>query len=805
MNILNILGIVSAGQKNVAAGQVSSVSTAAPEQRSLFLPMLLQLFAGSATKTRTPAFSQEPLNETMQPSNDSRQTTKLAANRLSSSNNSAGTGLEFLTNGIAPLGAVFATIQNMQRADEPKAVPYGTEVGMKNGRNSERTLATRSLSAEAVDDSRTAAIEEGVVSVVSDTPQNAGPASPDAQVAANNLPLAVAETSSSTEASIVVPQMVIGETSLNGSLPLAGFELTESGVSPAISEMVQSPSPAGATAQPVVKPDLHIDEVAKTLSPTLAATKAEGDDFDLNGLRQPPVRSTDSNVVLPQDENNGNRAVAAVPSSPASPSLKPTVQVGDVELNMVLPQNGSSSNRSAVAEPMSTISSPSLKSTLTLDDAKSTTGVSQSNASSNPAVVANPSSTISSSSPKPMVQSSNVEANVLLPQNESSSNPVGVASSPSLKPTIQPADVEPAIVSQNGFPGVALPNSIQQNSDGKTTVDAKPSTNDVDQTRGESSTVNLSDVESVLPEISSKTVAAENIHTPKPVATQRQEVLSSIPEGSLSPKASVVGAQSENLGRKDITAVPANELPQPAEPSSLTSSLLASNSKPAATSDAIKLTAELIPSENSGNRVQENRVNITSSIAEPVSLTVPLSAEASDVVLTAPIKNAVVSVSKEASLERTPSAAQASVAVLPEAAGVISSSTEASIVVPQMVIGETSLNGSLPLAGFELTESGVSPAISEMVQSPSPAGATTQPVVEPDLHIDEVAKTLSPTLAATKAEGDDFDLAGLRQPPVRSTDSSVVLPQGENNGNRVVAAVPSSPASPSLKPTGTSG
>src|SRR5208337_3055602 len=106
MNILNILGIVSASQKNVAAGQVSSVSTTAPEQRSLFLPMLLQMFAGSATKTKTPAFSQEPLNETMQPSNDSRQTTKLVANRLNSSNNSAGTGLEFLTNGIAPLGAV---------------------------------------------------------------------------------------------------------------------------------------------------------------------------------------------------------------------------------------------------------------------------------------------------------------------------------------------------------------------------------------------------------------------------------------------------------------------------------------------------------------------------------------------------------------------------------------------------------------------------------------------------------------------------------------------------------------------------
>ena len=739
MNILNILGIVSAGQKNVAAGQVSSVSTTAPEQRSLFLPMLLQLFAGSATKTKMPAFSQEPLNETMQPSNDSRQTAKLVANHLCSSNNSTGTGLEFLTNGIAPLGAVFATIQNMQLADEPKAVLYDAEVGMKSGLNSERTSATQSLSTEAADDSRIVSIEEGVVSVVSDTPQNAEPASPDAQVAANNLPTAAG-----------IPQMGIGEISLNGSLPLTGFEFTKSGVSPTISETVQRVSAAGATAQPKVEADSHIDAAAKTLAPTLAATRTESDDFQPTDLRQPPVRSTDLTVKLPQNESTGNQvagssAISSKPtvqlgnvetsvalpendsssnrfvvSVPASPSLRPTIELSDVKSSVVLPQNKITVKSAVVADSSPTISSSSPKPMVPPSDVEANVVLSQSKITVNSAVVANPSPTESSPSSKPTAQLDNAEANAVLAQNESSSIPVAVPSSPSLKPTIQLGDEEPAMVSQNSFPGVALPKSIKQSSDGKTTVDTKTSTNDVDQTKHELSTLNLSDVESVLPlgpEVSSKSAATKNALTPKSVATQRPEILSSIPEGSLSPKASVVGAQSENLGRKDIAAVPANELFQPAEPSSLTSSLLFSNSKPAPTSDTIKSTAELIPSEIHGNRAQENTVNTTSTTTEPVSFTVPLITEAVDVVPNAPMKDAVVSVSKEASLERTSSAAQTSVAVPPAAASVTSPGMEVAVDIPQMGIGETSLNGTLPLTGFDFTKRGVSSTNSETVKA----------------------------------------------------------------------------------------
>ena len=163
------------------------------------------------------------------------------------------------------------------------------------------------------------------------------------------------------------------------------------------------------------------------------------------------------------------------------------------------------------------------------------------------------------SSSKPAVQSGEVETSAVLPQAEKSGDGVVAAGSSSAPSTL--SDVGSTLVSQNTFPG--LTNAIQQSSVGKTAGDTKASANGGVKSKDESPSLNLNNADSILPlepEVSPKTVSKENILTPKSIPAQRPEVLFSLPEGSLSPKAAVIAdsnaVQPGNLGRRDVAAVP---------------------------------------------------------------------------------------------------------------------------------------------------------------------------------------------------------------------------------------------------------
>ena len=158
---------------------------------------------------------------------------------------------------------------------------------------------------------------------------------------------------------------------------------------------------------------------------------------------------------------------------------------------------------------------------------------------------------------QPPVSSTN--SSVTLPPNESTGNAVVAAGSSSAASS--PGDVGSTLVSQNTFPG--LTNAIQQGGVGKTAGDTKASANGGVKSKNESPSLNLNNADSILPlgpEVSPKTVSKENILTPKSIPAQRPEVLLSVPEGSLSPKAAVIAdsnaVQPGNLGRRDVAAVP---------------------------------------------------------------------------------------------------------------------------------------------------------------------------------------------------------------------------------------------------------
>ena len=163
MNILNILGIVPATQKNASAGQAISP---AGQSQSLFLPMFLQFFAANTTKTGTLPFSQDPVIGTALPANDLAQPVKSSANRDEANDDSSDTGLEFLSNRIARFGSVFSVFQNVKSADGMASIPAGT--GTIDGSDPNGISAGQTPGENGIDASTEPPVQDAVTSVAND-------------------------------------------------------------------------------------------------------------------------------------------------------------------------------------------------------------------------------------------------------------------------------------------------------------------------------------------------------------------------------------------------------------------------------------------------------------------------------------------------------------------------------------------------------------------------------------------------------------------------------------------------------------
>ena len=793
MNILNILGLVSSGQRNIAAGQESSTPAAPLQQQSLFLPMLLQLFAGSALKIAKSAVSQEPVNNAGQFSIDSRQLAKPAAGDLELKF-TKNPGLKVFDNGIAFRGAAFAMLQSNQYRDL-NIVPVDSEAGLKNDGCSEAVVMTSPLAKEAGVLSPMPPVEDGVLSVAKDVAESPEQASSAVQITASNPEASIGLPSVNVESDADSPQPVIGQTPTQparpplhadeagktlspGSMtnikqnadlsltdqsqPLARSADSNSGQSQnrrfvnrvmVAESSVTAPSPASSFSTP----QFMLDDVesilvtSKNPSGTAQSNPMEqaglnkivvdvktftNEDGKSNGVASKQNSGYEESVLPSEPEESFKTAPA---SSPVSSSSKPTSMFADSKSTDRISQGATYSSREVAAESFASISSS--KPLLTLVDAKSTEGQLQYGIAGDRELVAATFSTLPPPSSRPTVKSVDVESSLVLPQSQSSSNRFAFAESSSpISPSSMPAltlnETESMFIADNDPSSTVLPNPISQPGANIAVADVR------------SPKVNSSNVESIpplTPEVPFKAASRDTVLAPKSTDMQTTEVSPSIPESLSSPKTPSAGdrdvSKVQIVSVNDIAAVATQKV------SSFTSSLVSSSLNPVPTLGDAKPTGKVLQTN------AEQATNIRPML---------------------PVEEEVFSVVKD----------------------VIESPEQASSAVRS--------DASNPETSMDLHSLSVEP----VADSPQPAQTPTQPA-RPQMHFDEAVKTLSPGSMMNVNQNADFNLTNQSQSFVRSVDSNSGRTQNKGFGSRAMvmesSAFASSPASSSSTPRSKSG
>jgi flagellar hook-length control protein FliK len=839
MNILNILGIVPANQKNGAVGQEASPS---PQPQSLFLPMLLQFFSGNAAKTETLSFLQTPMNEKALLANEGRQHANTVTNRQGENDDSADTGLAFLTNGIARFGSLFATPQNIKFADGANKAALSP--GVMGQVDSKGISITQVLGENGDNAISTPMIEDTVVSASKGAVWE--PTSSVERASANVDSSTVDVSTSNADASGSIPCIGISSTSLNSPLPLADFQLVGEVDLPTTSARVKSPSPAGGNAQPV-PPDLPLD-AEKISGPVPTTNASENNNFDLIGMRQSLAQPAVPNVKVTQNEMLGNPIIIAKPFQAIStPTLKPRVPLSKAELSIALPQNESNGNSVLVAKPISSpaVSSPTKQS----GNDESNVASPQREDIGKPVTIAAPSPTVPSQMSKQIGELSGVDSIAILPSGENTSNsviaavPSSTISSPSLKPAAPTGAVESFIVIQDNLPETTVPNTVLLSGVTRSFVDTNAIVDQMEKKPAQPSALKMNRAESIPASESVATLKSasnENILMPTAPATQSPEIFSSILTNALVTKVSGIRnsniSQSEYIGRRDTSAIPVNQAdakgrvvkgqepevqgtthdetvmsqdqwPSESETGSGKNPIandalqlqnlplpLSSPSTPPPTLDTIKP----VITEIAVHPLSEGNVDKTITAPETTSLAVPFTTEPADVIPAAVIQNEVATDAKDVISEPESSVDQGAVGMSPTQADVsiVASKTASSI--PQMEIGQTFLNGSSPSTRFSSPRKVDLPTPFERVESASTLAVKAQGAV-PALPVDDTTAILPQTLVKSTKQSDGSTSAGFVQPDIRTAELDMKVPQNESSGNPEVVAKPS-PAVSSLAP-----
>jgi Flagellar hook-length control protein FliK len=819
MNILNILGLVSTGQRNVAAGQESSTPAAPLQQQSLFLPMLLQLFAGSAMKIAKSAILQEPVNNTAQLSIDSRQLAKPADSDLELKF-TKNPGLRIFDNGIAFRGAAFAMLQSNQYG-ALKILPVDNEAGLKNDGCSEPVVMTSPLVREAAFLSPMPPVEDGVLSIAKDVAESSEQASLAVQSNASNPKTSIGLPSLNVESVADSPQPVIGPMPSNGSVELTGFEFTRNETSSTISETVQNVSPGVVNAQPATPP-LHADEAGKTLSPGSTTNMKQNADFSQADQSQPLVQSVESNGRQIQYKSFGNRAMVAESSvsapSPASSFSTPQLMLDDMESILVTSKNlsGTAPSNPIQQAGLNTIAAD--VKTFTNEDGKSNGAASKVNSGyeesippSEPEVsfkTALASSPVSSSSKLTSMfadseSTDRISQGVTYSSREmaaesfasiSTSKPVltlrdakstdgqlqyGITGDrdlvaatfstlppPSSRPTVQSVDVESSLVlpqsqsSSNHFAFAESSSPISPSSK------PAPTLNDTESMFLADNNLSWTALPNPISQPGAN-IAVADVRSPKVNSSNAESILPLAPEVSFktASRDTVVAPKSVDMQTTEVSPSIPESLSSPKTSSagdrdvSQVQNLSAKDIAAVAAQKALSFTPSLVSSPLKPAPMLGDAKptgKVLQTIAEQTTNIRPM----------LPVEDEVFSVVKDV----IESPEQASSAVQSDASN-----------------PETSMD--LHSLSVERVADSPQPMISETHAQPS----------RPQLHIDEPVNTLSPGSKTDMKQNADFSLIDQSQPLVRSVDTNSGQTQNKSFGNRVMvgesSVFDSSPAS----------
>ncbi|GEM_PF-6165322 len=567
MNILNILGIVPASQKNVVAGQGSF--PAAPTQ-SLFLPMLLQFFAGNATKSETIPFSQVPLNGTAQPNIESPKNVKPSTNRPGDTNDSAGTGLDFLANQIARFGSVFATLQNVKFSDGIKNTPLGNDA--LGGVDSNEISSAQVLGRGGANVAPAAVVQDPFASVP--TEGVSVPTISVQQTSVDVLPSVLDVPSSGSITAASVPPVVTSYAASNGTLPLAGFELTKRVDPPAIFPQAESHSAAEVMTEPALSELPSEAGNVTTLAPITNVTAVDG--YDLIGMRQAAVGSVDPSTKLQHTEIPENTVLNAKETQAASLlSSKPSVRFSESGASTLQHQDNSVADSEAIVKPFTMPSPVFSKPAVQPDSPESSAVVPAIGTAPKTVVFASPSSMSPAPLPKPADQLSGVSSIIIIPPSEGTGETVGSALPsltisnpvpPSVMPGIKSGEAESHVGAQDGDSNAAVENTMRRYDMTDTPAKINFLLDQLGNNTIQASPRNMNQADNIpvsLPGPLVKPITQENILTSKIIVSQPPEIPFSNPEGSLMDKGLRVSdsnvGQSHYLGIKDAAAIPVDQ------------------------------------------------------------------------------------------------------------------------------------------------------------------------------------------------------------------------------------------------------
>ena len=316
MNILNIFGIGSAGQKNVATEPGAIGISSSSQRQSLFLPMLLQFFAGNSNAHETSAFATPAPDGTAMSPRDGRMEDKTPVNRPAGNAGSLNSGSAVLTYGTASMGSVFVALRNMQVAGG------AMNKSMNSPAESEIDLiekAVGQLPATQLQDNKSSEVVE--TSDYSNSQEMSSGQSDSGNVSSLAAATTQGEMSSAPlELSSRTPHQENRASVSNGSVRLEGFELVSNGASLTVDEKVEPV--VGEMPDRISNSEAQMGKSSNAFSQQYTTIPDSGADADLAVAGQQVAQPAGEHDNAAQGDVRTNPATTSKPSALPSSMLQ---------------------------------------------------------------------------------------------------------------------------------------------------------------------------------------------------------------------------------------------------------------------------------------------------------------------------------------------------------------------------------------------------------------------------------------------------------------------------------------------------